>query len=180
MIKKLVLTFVLCVICSSVFSMELLVKVGDKYPVGHPNHESGWRDGHIIDIRENGFHTGKMTLNHHCVIQVQGNFWAIRGTTSSREDWKSTKPSVMALKKFLSVQHNGKYRWENGYNKPNELHKRKRDYFVDYKDLLDNSMITQQQYDAIYNKEISQIIVLNVNMNAILKHEDVDIRKARP
>ncbi|MCP3680264.1 MAG: hypothetical protein GY782_08465 [Gammaproteobacteria bacterium] len=156
--------------------MEILVKVGDKWPEGHPNHEKGWRDGQIIDIRPDGYYQGKVERRSHTVISIPGDYWELRGST----DWKSTLPSVYELKKKLSVADaSGKYRWEKDFNELT-VPERKRDRFIDFKALQDKGKLTQAQYNDIYDKgkEIPPTTV-NETLDSVLKNEDTDIRKPK-
>lgn len=154
--------------------MQILVKVGSKYPdPRHPSHLKGWLDGQVIDIRPDGYYTSRMDRQHHCVVDVPTlDYWSLRGST----DWKSISAKALDFKKLLSVaDEQGRYVWENGFT---ESKSRKRDYFVDFKGLLDNRHITESQYDSIYAKDRQHArIELNFHdLMALLKHEDVETR----
>lgn len=154
--------------------LEIICKVGTKYPdLQDSNHAKGWRDGQIVDVRPLGFHTGNMARKHFCVIEFPNiDYWTLRGDTT----WKSTRQSALNLKKFLCVKDaSNKYEWEAGFSEKKE---RIRDYFVDYKRLLDIGLITQKQYDGIYNKEIDhpKIELTLDDCEVILKNEDVHTR----
>jgi hypothetical protein len=156
--------------------MHLLLKVGDKYPKGHPNHELGWRDGQIIEIREEGaFDSAKSSRRSFCVINVKGDFWIERGST----DWKTTNPKAMEMKKLMSSSDsNGKYRWEAGYLE-DEDDLRKRDFFIDYKDLLDTGKISENAFNSIYDssKNHDEIDLSLDKIDDLKKDEKVDTRK---
>lgn len=155
--------------------MELLVKVGNKYPKLHPNHAKGWRDGQIIEIREDGFFKAKSARKSQCVITVKGDFWVERGSM----DWKTTNPKVFELKKLMSSSDsNGKYEWETGFLE-NEGESRKRDFFIDFKDLLDIGKINLATFNSIYDDTLNH---LDINLStdtvtSLKKDERVDTRK---
>lgn len=162
--------------CSTSSALELLVKVGSKYPSQlSANHGKGWRDGEIIDIRESGFYTGQMIRKHHCVIDFPNiDYWTLRGST----DWKSTKASVMNLKKFLcKADSTSKYRWETGFSKISVLESR-RDFFIDFQDLKDKGLITKAQYDSIYDKTKDHLPITftDLSFSGKLKNGKTDTR----
>jgi len=154
--------------------MQLVCKVGTRYPdPKNPGHHTSWRDGQIIEhTYNNHIALGSLQSMHHCVINIpNADYWKLRGST----DWKSTKSAVMNLKKYLcSTDLSGKYCWEltdSGLHIP----KRKRDFFVDYKWLLQEGYITQSQYEDIYNQDkVADIQLSILDWTEILKHEDYD------
>lgn len=132
--------------CTNIHALEMLVKVGSQHPnVLDSKHGTGWRDGEIIDIRESGFHNRRANV---CIIDFPNiNYWTLRGSI----DWKSELSSVVELKKYLSSADSvDKYRWDAGYDEKAILDSR-RDYFIDFQDLLNKGFITQKQYDGIYS-----------------------------
>ncbi len=148
--------------------MELLLKVGGSQ---NPVH---WRDGQIADIRPDGFHKGDLTRKHHCVLTLPGDYWKLRGST----DWKWPGQLVYDnIKKYLvAVDSQGKYPWEQTV-KLEEKRLRRRDWFIDYKMLLDLGLITKGQFEAIYNKEKDPgIIYIERAFDQLIKNEYVDQR----
>lgn len=177
------ITILILLIISLLFSvnclaLEIACRIGDKYPEGGPNHESGWKDGQIVEIREDGFSWGEQSYKDFVIIRVSGDFWKIRGS----RDWKSTNPSVLNLKKYLSVKDkSGKYDWEEGSlasKGKKEAASRKRDYFVDYRRLLNEGLITQVQYDNIYDKTIANYLIIlpAKTLDTLLLKEDTHKR----
>ena len=142
--------------------MELLVKVGGRQDTRH------WRDGQIIDIRPDGFHKGNVERKNHCVLTLPDDYWQVRGST----DWKSTKTSVLNLKKYLvAVDSEEKYPWERT-TQLEEKRIRRRDYFIDFKLLLDLKIITLKQFDLIYNKDKDPgLIYINQSLDQLLRLE---------
>jgi hypothetical protein len=153
--------------------LQLLTKVGNKWPSSHPNYLKGWRDGQVVDIRPGGFYKGKRIKKGFCLIELPLDYWALRGST----DWKSTKGSVLDLKKFLcSVDSNGRYAWEQFYLK-DEKRIRPRDWFVDYKYFLNQGWITLADFESIYDKEKDHnSIVFDRDFTTFLFHEDIKTR----
>ena len=125
--------------------MELSLKVGGS------QDPRFWRDGQIIDIRPDGFHTGKLTRLHHCVLTLPGDYWDLRGTTNWK--WSGLKVYDNIKKYLVPVDSRGKLPWEQTIQRFDEKRSRRRDWFFDYKLLLDLKLITPSQFDAIYNKE---------------------------
>jgi len=154
--------------------MQLICKVGTRYPdPNDPRHFTSWRDGQIIAHTYNGHVAlGTLQSKHHCIIQIpNADYWKLRGST----DWKSTKPAVMNFKKYIcGANLSGKYNWEltdSGLHTP----KRERDFFVDYKWLVQEGYITQAQYEDIYNQDkVADIQLPILDWTDILKHEDID------
>jgi len=125
-----------------------------------------WSDYQLVDIRPSETYPAKMG-KHFCIIEDGKDYWKVRGTT----DWKSTKKSVYDLKKYLYVADaNGRYPWDAGYNE-NTVPARKRDWFLDYKSLLDSKLIFPDQFDQIYDKSREGIIVLERDIPSLLTHE---------
>ncbi len=158
--------------------MQLLVKVRNKYPIGHPSYLKGWKDGQVIDIRPSGFYkkTG-LVYKTHCVIETHHDYWTLRGDT----DWKSTKASVYDLKKYLSpVDSQGKLKWESFYLKSEERI-RCRDWFIDFKYLLDTSLINNATFDTIYDPSKNHSdIYIDRDLTSYLVHEDIETRIISP
>lgn len=157
--------------------MERLFKVRNQYPLNHPNYLLGHKDGQQIDMRPDGFFLPSEQSNHRksqCVITTPEDYWTVRGST----DWKSTIGTVLEMKKLIGVaDSNGKNAWEAGYLE-SEKQPRKRDWFTDFKFLLDMGWITQAQFDSIYNPAINHIpISLNVAQANYLFHEDGATRR---
>ncbi|MBU0964724.1 hypothetical protein KKC06_06820 [Patescibacteria group bacterium] len=125
--------------------MELLLKVGGSQD---PRH---WRDGQIIDIRPDGFHKeGTLQRKHHCVLTLPGDYWQLRGSTNWK--WSGQKVYDNIKKYLVAVDSQGKYPWEQTMLL-DEKRLRRRDWFFDFKLLLDLGLITPSQFDAIYDKK---------------------------
>ena len=138
--------------------MEVVARVGDKFE--GENKEKGWMDGQIVDIRPLGFYTGRFARQHFAVIELPNiNYWDLRNS----KDWKSTATSTKELKKYLESEN------------------RKRDYFIDFRWLLDKGYITKDQYFDIYdrNKTHDQISLDFTNIEQLFSHEDKKERLAR-
>ena len=150
--------------------MLLICKVGTKWP---SDPYRGWRDGHIVDIRGDEYVPGKVEKKHFAFIRVPVDFWTLRKTT----DWKAWNPEIEALKKYLCpVDSFGKYPWEFGVLK-DESRLRCRDWFIDYKSLLDQKFIKQQDFQNIYNKDVAQgIFNIDRDFTTLLLHEDEKVR----
>ncbi len=86
---------------------------------------------------------------------------------------------IADLKKFTSsVDRANKYVWESG-NLKDEDRIRPRDWFIDYKDLLDKSLLTQKTFDDLYNKAKSlSPISIERDFTDILSYEDDRCRKS--
>ena len=154
--------------------MELIFKVRNKRLANDPNFLKGWRDGQLIDIREDGVHDhSNFDKVNHCVIKTQHDFWKLRGST----DWKSTAAKVYELKKFLcAVDSGGKYAWELGA-KEDEKRIRPRDWFVDFKMLLNLGWITQSDFETIYDvTKKHNPIYIDRDLTSYLVHEDQHTR----
>ena len=155
---------------------EILVKVGNKRLPSDPAFTNSWRDGQIIDIMPDGTYINdRMTRRHHCVIILPFDYWGLRGSV----DWKSTKPTVYNnIKKYLCpVDKTSKLPWDKFYL-TSDARLRCRDWFFDFKDLLDLGLITQSDFDSIYDKsKPHNPIYIDRDFLALVKHEDADTRK---
>jgi len=148
--------------------MELLLKVGGSQD---PRH---WRDGQIIDIRPDGFHTGRLTRRHHCVLTLPGDFWQLRGTTNWK--WCGQKVFDNIQKYLVALDSQGKLPWEHTAVLE-ETRVRRRDWFFDFKLLLDLGLITETQFDAIYDKgKDPGIIYIERALDQLVRHEDIHQR----
>jgi hypothetical protein len=153
-------------------AMELLLKVGHTYPEGHEKHERGWKDGQIIDIREDGFQWGNLSLRDHAVIEVKDKFWESRGST----DWQSTDPQVLEFNKLVNASDsNGKYSWEADGISTTPV--RKRDFFIDFIKLKKDGDISEEDYIKIKSKKKKQKVKVNKNIDQIIKKEGKDKRE---
>ena len=152
--------------------MQWVFKVGYKKLVPDLTERlKYWSDCQLVDIRPSGFYPAK-SGKYFCIIEDGKDYWKVRGTT----DWKSTQKSVYDLKKYLYVADaNGRYPWDSGYNE-NIVPARKRDFFLDYKSLLDSKIINASQFDQIYDKSREGIIVLERDITTLLTHEDAKTR----
>ncbi|MBE9547667.1 MAG: hypothetical protein IMF10_09290 [Proteobacteria bacterium] len=150
--------------------MQWVFKIGNKKPsMDLAERLSYWTDCQLVDIRPSGFYPPHKNF---CIIEDDKNYWDIRGST----DWKSTKPSVLELKKYLIVADGkGHYPWDAGYNEDAKP-QRVRDYFLDYKSLLDSALIKQSDFEGIYDKSKSIIIPLDRDIAQLLGHENKDVR----
>lgn len=157
--------------------MEILIKVGDKRHQSDPAFAYDFRDGQIINIRPNGYYTGLRTKKHHCVITTQHDYWQLMGTT----DLKNPTSQTYAMKKYINGMHQGKKKWEFGYVKPNKfIDYRNRDYFIDFKWMLQQGWITKLQYDSIYDKSKNHNhIYIDRDLSTYFFHEDIHYRETK-
>jgi len=148
--------------------MKLIVKVGTKWP---DDPYRGWRDGQLIDIRPDEYQEGLMERKHFAIIQTPHDYWELRGS----RDWKSTAGKVFDLKKFLvSADSKGRYPWEAGYI---EERGKLRDWFIDYKKLLDDKWIEKTDFESIYAKDQNtNHIYIDRDLTSYLVHEDIEPR----
>lgn len=154
--------------------MEVALKVGNGGYPSDANFNKNWLDGQIIDIRPDGFHKGKLSRTHHCILTFPGDFWKIRGTT----DWKSTKHSIYEnIKKYLvAVDSEGKYPWERE-KKLVEVRVRRRDWYIDFQALLKDGFLTPGQIEGIYNRDKDPgMIFIDRAFDQIVRHEDQNPR----
>ena len=152
--------------------MQWVFKVGYKKLVPDLTERlKYWSDCQLVDIRPSGFYPAK-SGKHFCIVEDGKDYWKVRGTV----DWKSTQKSVYDLKKYLYVADaNGRYPWDKGYNE-NTVPARKRDFFLDFKSLLDSKLILPSQFDQIYDKSREGIITIDRDITQLLIHEDAKTR----
>ena len=143
--------------------MLYLFKIGNKVP-GDPRY---WLDGQLVNVKPSGSPIGKIERKCFFIIEDGRDYWKLRGDT----DWKSTKPSVLEFKKMLYVpDYLGRYPWDAHYIE--EEGKRKRDYFCDFKHLLNEKIITQSIYENIYGHDLkTDILYLDRDPSTYLFHE---------
>ena len=152
--------------------MEIAIKVGDKRHLPVNNYLQGWRDGQIIEAREDGFHWGESARRHHCIIRTQHDFWEIRGGT----DWKAWNNKIREFKKFFyPVDSEGKYPWERPDGiRLDEERIRPRDRYIDFLWLLEQGIINEAQFKNIYDRSIDPgLIYIDRDLDTYLFHEDV-------
>jgi hypothetical protein len=163
--------------------MQLICKVGTKRKPDDPAHDYDWQDGHIINIRPDGFYReangvpkADMVCKHFCVMTINGDFWDIVGASSYAELKKQPTKAFLDLKEYTSVPHLSKYPWEDGYLLPDKLVKT-REWFFDFDNAKTIGLITPSEFDSIMNKDTDHIpIVLDVSIDQILQHESVAVR----
>lgn len=154
---------------SSAWPLEIVCKIGDKYPPAHPTYLKGWRDGQIVELFPDGqLVPGGQMFMSFVVIRVNDTY--VKGDLN--------------LKKYMSAKDTaGKYDWELGSVERQKIYEpkpRKRDYFVDYKKLLNDGHITQSIYDDIYDKsKANPLVIINTTLNSLLLDENMDMRLAK-
>lgn len=141
-----------------------------------------------------------------CVIRDPEDFWTSWGNPSGQ--YFPTTPQVREHEKHLRVQHyqgggqgfskafsNGfkrsarRYKYEDDYVETDHVKgitgkqkHRKREWFVDFKELLDDGHITQAQYDSIYDKENDHLFIelpFNLSTSGYIHHENTHSRRVR-
>ncbi len=156
--------------------ISLNIKIGDKRTPDDPAYLRDWRSGQIIDIRPMGYYdkcTSSRVFN--AIIDVPNiDFEELRGTL----DWKSEYYKVYDnWKKYLvPVDSAGKYPWDFGYN-IEEKSIRKRGWFIDFKELLELGVYTQDVYDAIIDLHRRHPgVIYNGDIFQLFRHEDTNQR----
>ena len=98
--------------------MQWIFKVGYKKLVSDLTERlKYWSDCQLVDIRPTGFYPAKAG-KHFCIIEDGRDYWEVRGS----KDWKSTKTSVLELKKYLYVaDEKGRYPWDTGIEEAHPL-----------------------------------------------------------
>jgi parallel beta-helix repeat protein len=155
--------------------MEILVKIGDKRHSYDPAYQWDFRDGHIINIRPDGyFDKSPICRKHFAVIKTPYDYWSLRGTT----EWSSTNSKVLELKKFIHPMCDGKNAWESGYIEPEKFTDyRTRDYFIDFKWMAQQGWMAQSLYDSIYDKSVEhRTIYIDRGISSYFFHEDLKTR----
>ncbi len=148
--------------------MQLVFKVGTKYP---EQPHRGWRDGQLVEIFPDGHRLGDRARKGFCVVQTQHDYWGLRGST----DRKSKIAKAVEFRKWTHVPDaNGKYSWEDEYIYGKY---RTRDWFLDYKKLLDLGWINKADFDSIYDKSRDHnLIYVDRDLTSYLVHEDEKVR----
>jgi hypothetical protein len=140
--------------------IEVLVKVGTRLAdKSLEAKQKSWMDGQIIDIRPAGYYKSKYSRQHHAVIELP-----------------NVRLDNFEIKKKLSVKDdNGKYKWEDGFTQSKEL---KREWFIDFKSLLDRGLITQDIFKQIYDRKLEheRIVLNNTDLSSLLKNEETNER----
>jgi len=156
--------------------MEILVKVGDKREVGDFMRSYDWLDGQIISIRPDGYYKGTRTRKSHCVVSTQHDYKILIGYDTAKEAGTICGAKWLDLKKYISPYYNDKNKWDAGYTEPRSFASgdaRKRDWFIDFKWMLQQGWITQKQYDSIYNKkEDHNLIYIDRDISTYIFNED--------
>ena len=160
--------------------IDLLVKVGDKRASTDPSFYWDWRDGQIITLRPVGGFTGKRDRQHHAVVRVKCGIAENLTKVTKFQDLK-TSTEFLNLKKYIAPKSGSKLPWDFGYVGLDYFNTyRIRDWFLDFKDLLSKKILTQTQYEAIYDKSRqSDIIVLESDLTSYLKSEETDTRVSK-
>ena len=149
--------------------MYLIFKVGNKYPIGHKLHYSSWRDGQLVEILPDTAKIGPWERKHFAVIQVPGDMDELRGTS----DIKSTNDKALEFNSILRVKDSfGRLPWDAFYN-GKEGKARKRDYFVDYKTLLNTKLVSVSTFDSLYDKTVAhETISIESDFTKLLQIEE--------
>jgi hypothetical protein len=169
---------------------EILCKVGHKVPETHKDFELNWKDGQIIDIRPDEYYiqsdsiNGETTCKSFCVIQLPDiDYWGILGASNYRDlKYKVSQSSIIRatwqdINKYTTPKIGGKLPWEMS-TFTREGTRRKRDWFIDFRWLYEQGLITIQQYRSIYDKTANHypIVIRNKTLSSIIKNEDTDHR----
>ena len=148
--------------------MLWIFKIGSKVP-GDARY---WLDGQLVDIMPSETKLSALVLKHFLVIEDGLDYWTVRGDT----DWKSTKESVLEFRKLWSpVDGAGLYPWESKFDR--ETVTRKRNQFIDFKDLLDQKIISSSTFTDLYTKSVAvEKLNLSQDITQLLKTEGLDTR----
>jgi len=154
--------------------MQWLFKVGNKKPsLDMKVRMNYWADCQLVDIRPTGTYHENIS-KHFVLIEDGKDYWKLRGT----KEHGSSIASVLELKKWLYVvDGKGRYPWDIGYDETTKQ-QRVRDWYLDYKYLLDQNIITKSVFDDIYDKTKTRIIYTDRDITTYLWNEG-DINKKR-
>jgi hypothetical protein len=159
---------------------EILVKVGTRY--NDPNSDGfykSWRDGQIIHVMPMGFSTEKYI--GYCLLLINlphVNYLDIGGRT--QEGWNIRPGRATLWDKISSATNSdGKYKWDLITGTEHSKTRQTRDYFIDVEKLRIAGSLTLADKERVYNHDIKSVITLPavLNIEEILCHEEVDIRK---
>jgi len=143
--------------------MILLFKIGTKF-LDAP--ETGWRDGQLVDFRADKKYT-ELESKHFLILQTSLSLEDVLGSTNLK--LAATK-QLDFLKYFNRADSSGKYPWDTFY-KADSI--RPRDWFLDYKRLLDAGIIDKTTFENIYNHDkIVTPIYIDRDVSTYLLYED--------
>ena len=162
--------------------MEILVKVGDRDYQTTQDFDKSLRDGHVLEIREDGFfvkdgvYRGRAYGFTTVVLLVPYAFSNF-----------STKAEKLFMNQFLlrGAFVDGKWPWEPGYIQTMDLppsqreqyRAKRHEYFVDFDRLLALGWITQTQHKSLYNySEQAAPIWIDRDWTTLVGREGVDSR----
>ncbi len=156
--------------------ISINIKIGDKRTPDHYTYLQSWRSGQIIDIRPMGYYDKCSSSRvFNVIIDVPNiNFEDLTGGKDLKYDDSLLERD---WKKYLTpMDANEKYPWELGYDKEAKL-VRKRDWYVDFKELLDLKIYDQSTYDAIIDLHRRHPNIVYVgDIFQLFRHEDTDQR----
>jgi len=134
--------------------LDILVKVGAKRADHDPSQQYDWLDGQIISIKPSGSYAeglSERTRKSHCVIETPHDYFSLFNA-SGWDDLCTRSLFYDFKKRFYPANFEGKFPFietkELDYETPHRI----RDYFIDFKRLLDAKIITDTQYKSIYDK----------------------------
>jgi len=154
--------------------MEICVKVGSsRYPTD-PLFEKCPRDGHIVAYQADGHKWSRTERKKFLVLRLTGKFEDLE------KDADSTflESDVMQMYKYTSMYNSSSgFMWEykgDLYKYRGDLNRK---YFIDFKQLLNSKLISQTQYDQIYNYDHDcGIITLDKTIDQIVLDEQTETR----
>lgn len=158
---------------------EMLVKAGSRFAdPANLGHAVSWRDGQIIEVTPLGFHTGKQVGYCCALLKFPNiNYSDIGGRWE--EDWKKM-PAIPTLwdKINLTANADGKYPWELIEGTEFISVRKTRDWFIDFKGLENQKLITLGEREDVYNYDNKTILTIasTYNLEVLVKHEEVDSR----
>ena len=158
--KKLIIIAIL-LWATPTWPIDVVCRIGHKYPTAHPNHEKGWRDGQIVRMAPNGTITGSRMLVDFVIIRLNDDYDILRENMQEFRKWTLSKDLM------------GRFKWEVGFTES----ERKRDWFVDFKKLLNDGYITQSYYDNVYDGRVeNKIVIIDKTIEELFSDETKDNR----
>ncbi len=164
--------------------MEYAFKVGGEQDPLH------WQGGQLISKREDGYFEGGLGAGkwgkHRkglCIIRDTEDFHTAEASEGVHFKEHLTVSHQQGFSGFSKSFSNGfkqsdhKYSWEVGYIEPDpvlNVKYPKREYFIDFKELLTLGHITQAQYDSIYdvnNDHLEINLLFALSSSGLIHHE---------
>jgi len=158
---KFILTILFLLLATNCWGLTIIAKVGNaSHKIGTDEFDRSWRDGQILEIQSDNKYIGTATRKNFAIFHLNADFKVM--LKAEETAYRLTHNQEKFVYKSEADKNAGirKY-WENpvweviGIKDNGEFihkHNRKRNYYINYEELLKDKIITKKQYNDILDK----------------------------